>query len=52
MRYDEEFIVEAQEIKHYNNLTERSVKWLELLALELKNIANELSEIRKLWENK
>jgi len=52
MKYDEEFITEAQEIKHYNNLTERGVKWLELFALELKNVANELSEIREILENK
>lgn len=52
MKYDEKFITEVQEIKHYNNLTEQGVKWLGLLALELKNIANELSEIREIWENK
>lgn len=52
MKYDEEFTAEAQEIKHYINLTEQGVKWLGLLALELKNIANELSEIREIWENK
>jgi hypothetical protein len=52
MKYDEEFIVEVQKIKKYNNLTERGIKWLGVLALELKNIANELSEIREIWENK
>jgi len=52
MKYDEEFVTEVQETKHYQNLTERGVKWLGLLTLELKNIANELSEIRDIWENK
>ena len=52
MKYNEEFIAEVQEIEHYNNLTEQGIKWLGLLALELKNIANELSEIREIWENK
>lgn len=52
MKYDEEFVTEVQEIKHYHNLTERGVKWLGLLTLELKNIANELSEIREVLENK
>jgi len=52
MKYDEEFVAEVQEIKYYKNLTEQGVKWLGLLTLELKNIANELSEIREIWENK
>ena len=52
MKYDEEFVTEVQEIKYSNNLTEQGVKWLGLLTLELKNIANELSEIREIWDNK
>lgn len=51
MKYDEEFISESSDIKNYS-FAEQNTKWLGLLALELKNIANELSEIREIWENK
>lgn len=49
MCYDGEYEEYICEIKNYS-FTEQNIKWLEVIALELKNVANELHKINELQE--